>query len=677
MQRVLSVRGLAAVTAVFLVMCLMACGGGGNQVNVASTIILAPTTISLNEGAVTTLSAVVEDAQGNTVAADITFSSNNTSVATVSSGGLVCGGVWDANIINCNATQGSGGVGTATITATTQNNVTATATVYVHERVDSVQAVLTNSCTTMGQQVAIQGLAFSTSAPGCSPSAPCNITNTVGPFTFGSNDTTIVSVSSAGTLTAGTPGATTVSASVSGVNSVGVSYLTCPVVRISVHDANSDNTTFTLNPAATQPLTADVFDSNAQYIKPVLTWTTSSVATATAATGTSGNNPGTVTAVTGGTAYITASCSYPDCNKYIPAQYSQNIVTVNVTQPSPTTVFAASTSSTKLVPISTSSNAPGSAITLPAVPNSLVANSSGTVLFLGSDSSGLMEVDPSSGTVLTVAVNGTIEAISPDGNYLLLSDSAANALRYFIVASQTLASTFPGVTVNSDVYTPDAKFNEWVTGTQLGAALPTGSPSVTTLTNSANALDVIAEGGLTYITSASSAQIAVFSTCNQSQEQLLSATAPTLIKAIPNGTGAVAADSPNLDVISTPIPLSAGCPLTTQSTINSFPLNAGSFTAQQVVVSPDSTQVWIVSNLPDILNFNLSSLTPTTIALAGGATAFNGGLTLDGAHLYVGASDGTVHRIDTATLSDAAQIPVSLPDSNGSPTAPNLVTVLP
>jgi len=676
MQRVLAVQVWTAVAAVIVLSFLVGCGGGGNVTNVASRIVLSPSTISLNEGAVVSLSAVALDAQGNSVAADISFTSNNTTIATVSSGGLICGGVWDANIINCNTTLGPGGVGTAVITATTQNNITATATVYVHEHVDQVQAVLANSCTTMGQTVSISGLAFSTSAPGCSPSAPCNITSTVGPFAFGSNDTSIAVVNSSGTLTAGIPGATTVFASVSGVNSVGVNYLTCPVVRISVHDANSNNTTFTLNPTNTQSLTADVFDSNSQYVKPNLTWGTSSVATATVATGTSGNNPATVTAVTGGTAYITASCSFPDCNKYIAAQYSQNIVTVNVNEPSATTVYAASTSSTKLVPISTSSNTPGAAITLPAVPNSLVAGPDGTILYLGS-SSELMQVGVSSGTVITAAVNGTVVAVSPDGTTVLLSDSAANALHYFNVPNQTVTSTFAGTTVSSDAFTPDGKFNVWVSGTQLGAGLQTGSPVITTLANAANALDIIAEGGLTYVTSASGAQILVLSTCNQTQDQALSGTAPTLVKAIPNGSGAVAADSPSLDVLSTPSPLSQGCPITTQSTINSYPLNAGSFTAQQVLVSSDSTRAWIVSNLPDILSFYLPGLTPTTIPLVGGVSAFNGGLTLDGAHLYVGASDGAVHRIDTATLSDAAQILVFLPDSNGNPTAPNLVAVAP
>jgi hypothetical protein len=685
MQRVSAAPVLAAFAAIFFLIFLPGCGGGSTPSNVVTQIILTPTTVSLNEGAVATLSATAENSAGSPVAADISFTSSSPQIATVSTGGLICGGVWDASFINCNATLGTGGVGQVTITATaTANHVTATATVYVHEKVDQVQAVLTNSCTSMSQTVGISGLAFSTSAPGCSPSAPCNITSTVGPFTFGSNDTSIVSLNgTTGALIAGTPGATTVFASVSGVNSVGARYLTCPVATIQVHSATDSTTSFTLTPGGTQLLTADVFDTNnpPQYIKPTLVWGSSSTATATVAPTGSTNNPGTITAVAPGTAYITASCSFPNCNKNVPAQYSQNIVTATVSGGTNTTVYAASTNSTMLVPFSISTDAPGTAITLPFTPNSIVADPGGLAVYLGS-ASGLMAVNVSTGAVSTASANGTIVAISPDGRFLLLSDSVGNNLNYFSIATTTVTGTQPATTVSSDAYTPDSGFTEWVTGTELGFGLPVATSGTATLPNAANALDIMAQGGLTYITSATAPQILVYSTCNQTQNQGLTLNSPpnnpTLIKAIPNGTGAVAVDSPNIDVISTPSTLSSGCPVTTQSTIHTYPLNAGSFTAQQMFVSPDSSQVWIVPNLPEVLNFSFSSpLTATAVPLAGGAMPLNGGITTDGNNAYFGTSDGTVHRIITSSLTDVAQIAVNLKDSSGNVTPPNLVCVLP
>ncbi len=778
MHRVLAVRGSAALAAIFCLLFLPGCGGSNSSNTKVTTVTITPTSVSLNEGAVSQLSVTAQNSAGTTVAADISFTSSNTAIATVSSGGLICGGVWDANIINCNATQGTAGVGQVTITATaTAYNVSATVTVYVHEPIDQVEAVLSGSCTTMGQPIGISGAAFSTSAPGCSPSAPCNITSTVGPFTFGSNNTTVAASSSgivstfssttdtpsytsggsisgskgqtcnlssfngvtgasatvaltgtntiaagtaltitspgygatiaptsatlsngtatcsgtatvattitSGVMTAQAPGSTSVFASVSGVNSVGTAYTTCPVTYILVHDASSQNTTFTLNPAGTQSLTADVYDSTGTYIQPVLTWGSSSTATATVATGTSGNNPATVTAVAGGTAYITASCSYPTCNVNLPSQYALNLDTVNVTATPSTTVYAAGSNSKLLVPISTATNTAGTAITLPNYPNSIVADPAGKGIYLGS-ATGLMSVAAGATAGTTYGVNGTILAISPDGNYLLISDDVNNNLQYFSTSSGKVVFQQGGLTALSSAYTPDSHFNEWINATvlqtqvgALGAGLQTGNPATTPLSYTPVSLDILAQGGLTFVSSTAAREINVYSTCNQSPNQVLTANSPTLIKAIPNGTGAVAADSPAIDVISTPMPLNANCPVITQSSINSYDLGAGSYTAQQLLMSPDSSRAWIVSNLPDILVFYIPGLTPTNVPLAGGATAFNGGLTIDGAHLWVGTSDNTVHRIDTSSLSDAAQVAVNLTDANGNVTAPNLVCVLP
>ncbi len=768
MQRVSAVPVMAAMAAVFFLSCLVACGGSSTANTTATQLILNPTTFSLNQGAVGTLSVTAENSAGTIVPADITFTSSNTSVATVSTGGLICAGQWDSVFINCTP---NGGVGQVTITATSNNNITGTATAYIHEQVDQVQAVLANNCTSMGQAVSVSGQAFSTTAPGCSLSAPCNITSTVGPFAFGSNDTTIVASSSGivstfnsttnsptyssggtisgtsgqtcnlsnfvgvngatatvaltsantiasgthltitapgsggttppttatlsngsatcsgtatvitsltnGVLTAEVPGVTTVFASVSGVNSVGAPYETCRVAQIMVTNATSGQTSFTLNPGGTQPLTADVYDSTGRYITPTLAWGSSSTAAATVAASGSVSNPGTITAVAPGTAYITASCSFPSCNRFVPAQYSQNIVTATVTGTTGTLVYAASTNSLMLVPFNIATDTPGTAITLPAYPNSIAADPAGVSVYLGTNSSGLMAVNVSSGGVTTYAVNGPIVAVSPDGQYLLISDPAG-AVRYFDVATPAVTGSAPGYTTTSSAYTPDSQSNQWINGTNLGVGLQSAFSGLVSLGYTANALDISAPGGLTYITSASSREINVLSTCNQAENPTLPANAPTLIAKLPNGTGAVAADPPDIDVVTTPLPYNAGCPVTTQSTLVAYPLvQTGSFTAQQIFVTSDSTRAWIVSDLPELLTFDLSNLTPATVALTGSPTPYNGGVTLDGANVYVGTSDGTVHRISTSAMADITQIPVSLKDANGNVTPPNLVVVVP
>ena len=877
MQQFSVVRVLAALLTAICLSLLAACGGGKATTNpVPAQIVLSPTTVSLNEGDVTTISAVAENSSGGIIAADITFTSSNPNIATISTGGSICGGVWDSSFIVCNATIGQGGVGQVTITASS-GGVNATLTVYVHEKVDRVVVTPPSGCVTMGQVVTTSASAFNTSDPGCSPTAPCDITSTVGPIAISSNDPTIVAnsagieptyssatntptytsggtitgssgqtcnlsnftagnasgidptyslatnsptytsggtitgnagqtcslsnfngvtgatatvaltgtntiasgthltitsegsggitppttatlgngtatcsgtanvitalntsvglgfsvvgaaatvtltgantiaagthlnvtasgygattppttatlsngtatcsgtanviaaLTSAGVFTAQNPGSTTVFGSVSGVNSVAVPYLTCPVASIMVHDANSSNTSFTLTVGGTQPLTADVFDTKGQYIKPSITWGSSAIASVKVATGTTGDNPATLTGVAPGTAYITASCSDPDCNKNVGAQYSLNVATAAVSGGTTTTVYAASSNSLSLVPISTSTNTAGTPITLPFPPTSIVVDPSGTTVYLGSASSGLMAVNVSTGVVTTYSVFGAIEAISPDANYLLVSYPPSNSLYYFNASTQTTVFTQSGETTNSSAFTPDSKLSEWLNGTQLGVVIPAISAfRATPLGYTGNALDISGQGGLTYITAATPNGIDVRSTCDRSEVLTFSANSPTLIKAIPNGTGAVAADSPAIDVVTTGT-VQAGCPAAAPNSVASFDLGAGPFNARQIFFSSNSTGAWIVSDLPELLLFDLTNSTPYTIPYAGGATAYNGGITLDGAQVYVGANDGTVHRIDVASHTDTP-IAVNLKDGNGNPVAPNLVYVVP
>jgi hypothetical protein len=335
-----------------------------------------------------------------------------------------------------------------------------------------------------------------------------------------------------------------------------------------------------------------------------------------------------------------------------------------------------------LIPIATSTNTAGTAITLPNLPNSILIDPSGNGVFLGS-SSGVMIYKISSATVSTIALNGRVLAISPDSNYLLISDPVSNTVFYYGITSGLLTSSNAGFTATSSDFVPDSKFNEWVSGTTLAAGLQIGvqlglpGNAFTTLPYTAPALDISAQGGLTYITGNNPGEIDVRSTCNQAEGQVFSVNVPTLIKALPNGTGAVAADSPNLDVVSTPSVLSPGCPLTTQSTISNVPMGAGPFGTRQLFLSSDSSRAWVISDLPQLMYLNLQTLQPVTIPYEGQAIAFSGGITPDTLQVYVGTSDGTVHRIDSTANADVQQIPVNLKDANGNPVVPDLVAVQP
>jgi hypothetical protein len=677
MQRFPAASFVAAlVTALFLSL-LVGCSGTSSTPNAVVKIVLTPTALSMNQGQVGVLSAVAQNAAGGVVAADINFASSNTGLAQISSGGLICAGAWDSNFVTCTPHLGTAGVGQVTITATaaTNSTITATMTLYVHEQVDRVIATAPGNCTSMGQTATMSAVVLSTSAPGCSVANPCDITSTVGPITFGSSDPSIASVSSTGTLTAVKPGGTSVFASVSGVNSVAQPYETCPVSFILVHNATDYTSNFTIAAAGTQALKADVYDIKGTNISPTLTWGSNFPASATVVGGT--GTASTVTGVTPGATMITATCSTPDCNANLPAQYALNPVTVTVSGSGDTTVYAASTSSTSLVPISTANNTAQTAITLPSVPNSILADPSGKKVYLGS-ATNLMQVDKTTGAVTTVAVPGNVVAISSGGTYVVVSDGTGNNV--YVVNSSTGATVFKHpVTTLSAAFTPDSKTTWFFNQTLAFADTVTSTPVQFTLPYVASAVAFNGTGSLAYLTSNTAHQIDVRSSCDRSELQTLASNNPTLVAAIPTGNGVVVADSPNLDVITSTVTpnMAAGCPVSATNSIVSFNLGVGAFAPMQMFLSPDSSHVWIISNLAELVSFNLTTSTPVAIPFANSATPLSGGVRLDGQQLYIGASDGTVHRIDVASNSDAAQITVGLKDSSGKAVNPNLVAVLP
>ncbi len=873
-QRFSTASWVAALLTLLFLSFLTACGGGGTTTSPVAQIVISPASLSMNQGQVVGISAIPQNSTGSVVAADITFTSSNTALANISSGGLICAGAWDANIITCTPNLGTPGVGQVTITATS-GSVSSTMTVYVHEQVDRVVVNSPSTCTSMGMLINPSATAISTSAPGCSPTAPCDITSTVGPITIGSvnpqvaasasgiestfnsvtnsptyssggtitgsagqtcnlsdfsiggslginptfsavtnsptytsggtvsgsggqtctlsnfngvtgalatvaligtntiptgtqltvtatgfgattppttasfsngtatcsgtvnvittltstggvggvtDATATVTLSGSNTIATGTrltitnpgfgavsapttailssgtatcsgtanvitalnnasgfksqnPGATAIYASVSGVNSVAAPFNVCPVASIRVHSASDATTSFTLAPAATQALTAEVLDSSGVAIAPSLTWSSNVPHSASAATASTGSPGGTVTAVVAGTTAITATCSNPDCNIGLPPQYSLNTATVQVTGNTSTKVYAASTNSTSLVPILTDTNTAQTAITLPFVPNSMVASPAGDNIYLGSATT-LMQVATATSAVSTVPIPGSVVAISPDGNYVVISDPTSGAVFVFNVTTSTFAFRNFLVVTSAAAFTPDSK-TSWFFHDNQGYANALSAPSQQfTLPYTAGSIAFHPTGTLGYITTSDTHQIDVRSSCDHSDLQSLAGTAPTLVSTIPTGNGVVVADSPNLDVV-TSSDITGGCPTTATSTLATFDLGVGGFTATQMFVSPDSSKVWLISNLPQLVGFNLNTSTPFSIPFANGATPLSGGVRMDGQQLYIGASDGTVHRIDAATLGDSAQITVGLKDSAGNATNPNLVVVLP
>ena len=229
-----------------------------------TAITLNKTSLALTEQESFQLSAAVspDDATDKTV----TWSSSNTSVATVSQNGLVT----------------AIAVGSATITATAGEKK-ATCTVTVNRRVvpaTSITLDYVNIEIAKGKMVTLHATVL-----------PEDATDKT--VTWKSSNTSVATVNNNGNVTAIKAGTATITASIGGLSASCVVKVIIPVTSIALNITSK-----TLKENDTLKLTATVKPNDAT--NPSVTWTTDNPSVATV------DNVGTVTALSEGTAIITA-----------------------------------------------------------------------------------------------------------------------------------------------------------------------------------------------------------------------------------------------------------------------------------------------------------------------------------------------------------------------------------
>ncbi|MBZ5629569.1 MAG: Ig-like domain-containing protein [Acidobacteriia bacterium] len=626
-----------------LMIALAGCGGGGSSstVNTPSSIAVSPAVLSLNLGDVVSASGTLVNSSGTAIAnpPTITFSSSNTSVVTVSSSGAVCAGKWDTNFIVCDTTGFQ--PGTANITLTS-GSITATIPVYTHLHVDRVTASpAVVDCVSSGQTQQMSAKALSNGV---------DITSSVGPFSWSTLSVDVGTIDANGLVTAKTPGETGIVATVGNVKSAAATWITCPVQSINVHLASGPDTTFSLGAAGnTVSLAADLLDKHGNSISAPLNWSSSQASVANV------NSAALVTAAGPGTVGITASCA-GSCNVNLASVYS-NVVKGTVAGTSATTIYAAGTSSTSLVPIDSITNAAGTAIALPSTPNSFLFDAIGTTGYLGS-SGGLMELDASTNTVTqNVGLAGSVLAVSPDGNRVIVAGSNIVYVVGVGTGITSEASAIVGATAAD--FTPDSRGAYVVAGNAL-YFWSSGSFRILGLGGVANDVKLLANGAFAYLAGgAAGPAVTARAVCDNSlADTVTTAGTPSLVRSQVDASQVLAVDSSGMDVV-TPATTRVGCPPTLSDTLTRVDFGVGAFTARQLFLLPDGSKAFVTSGLGQLLGLNTSTLTPFTIPLVGGASPFTGGTTLDGKTIYLGASDNKVHRIDAAAGADVQQIGVS------------------
>jgi hypothetical protein len=682
------------------------------------TVFIAPSNnSSLEIGNTLQFTASGRNSSGGTISLGITFSSSNTTVLTIAASGLACGGQW--NSLSAPTVCTPGPSGTAVVTASLDGVSSTPVTVYVHEHVDSIAITPVqtpaNPCLSQGQSLTYQAKAFSHGN---------DVSSTVGPFLWVQGTSTIVTLNSSSVglppnqilnqaiATAAAPGLTQISVSAAGVSSPPVDFETCPVQSITLLVDGSSATSYTLPNGSSKKITATVTDTMGMNLSKVtLTYSSSQPAVLTVSPGAVELGPaGTIATTLAGGSDVTVSCTPPSCNAGIgpPAPATGSVLPIypnstlaftvtkgTSTTAQSTTAFVTSTGcatnfncGTNLVPIAIPANTVGASLVLPGPPNSLLFNRAGTKVYAGSRS-GLMVLDPTANPISVVpfpAVTGKVLAVSPNGNLLVVSDtvSSPNQVYIFNQASTANIVNLPISGVTAAAFSPDSLKVYMLAGSTLYVYSTLEALKTIELSAPANDVTFLPVGAFAYIAGGVKSGVTSRETCTDGDAgSVTTFGTPLAIQPTLDGTHLLALDPPGIDVITattTPV----GCPpaVNTSPTVPFVNLGQGQFTPIKFLLSTDGQKAYILaSNIGAVLVYTVSSGTSSAIALVGDALPLDADLTVDGTELYVSASDGTVHQIDTGLGSDMAQIhqPAGFNFCTSLPTSclPDLIAIRP
>jgi hypothetical protein len=375
--------------------------------------------------------------------------------------------------------------------------------------------------------------------------------------------------------------------------------------------------------------------------------------------------------------------------------------------------------------IPTSTDVAGSPLSLPTPPNSLLFDGAGDKAYVGSEfgaqlitvsnigSNTMNPFSPLPAPATTLgALTGKILAVSPNGNLALFADNVSNPNQVYLVNTGASPVTTTPLNISSAItaaFSPDG-LKAFILGNggdtlyiystlqALQPAITLPAPATAVVFNSTGSFALLAGGS-------APGAVSVYNTCDNSTVTLNPATlvppptplpaTPIFLKLVPGGnvTQGTAfipdlnpvgldfffgVDNTGVDIFatnSTQPPTTALCPQsvalaasTTKNLPVHIPLDQGTFHPINFFVSPDVTQVYIVTSDLGVLLYNFSTGAVQKIPLSGDAAPVAADITVDGSLIYVAGTDGKLHQLVTATATEQ-EMPVSffaLPDSSNS-----------
>ena len=676
-----------------LILGLTSCGGDGSGSGGGSssnTLVIIPTNtsnkvsnLSVPFGDVQGVFVQLQDSSGSalTISGSVTWTTDSSTIAGVTTNGTlcssdastqttcICGGQWQNNNVDCIPPSTTS---TTKITAKLSSGETASISVLVHARVSRIEITTptTTDCTSSTGTLQLNARAVDANGN------TVNLDSSA--FTWFSGDASIATVDTNGLVTAANPGKNNIYASVRNTTSSPYAFATCAVKSLNLHLLNSTDTSFTVDKSTTQTLSVDVLDTKGKAIsitgsRLIFTSNVPGIVTV--------DQTGIVATPGSGNAGVVVSCSPSICNSGYNSVFS-NVISASVNGTGTPQVLATNSSGTSLIPIDTSTNTAGTAITLPYNPNSLIYARSGTKAYLGSGTT-LMSYDPNAGTVTSLSnLPGTVVGVSNNAQYVVIYDSNVNSVTVFNASSTVIQDRFtvsgipnPCKTATSDncphaSFTPDNQTTYVVAGSNLYVSNPSATLKTIPLGTTANDLAVTAQGSFVFAANGDST-VVPYATCNNSKISggVVTPSAPLQrILSSVDGSALYGVASPNVNIIS-PTTNGVGCVPSLTTTLNAVDLGQGTFNTKQVLLSTRGDRLYVLTGGNNIVGYDKTSNAGFAMSLSGSANGLSGDVTPDGSKLYIGGSDNNVHYFDTSTNTESGTVSVTF--------TPDLVAVRP
>lgn len=305
-----------------------------------------------------------------------------------------------------------------------------------------------------------------------------NISCMAGHLNYTPQSSAIVTIDQNGVATAQAPGSTIINSSLTNAGSSAGFFSTCPPAKIALSapiGTGGSSTNVVVNQNFTQPITAIVTDKNGV----TLTGVTLQYISTTPTTLPNGSSA-SITPIFPGAASVTALCVPSSCN---PSPFNQiglfgngeqvvsNPLTVTTPGTNSSFLYIASTQSLYVVPVDFTTTTIGAPVRLPYQPNSMVISDDGSNIYMGS-STELMVFSAFSNAVTRedLTVPGTVLAVSPDSNTVVIADTARQLV--YLEASSGGLSTQYGLGTSNPVglhaqFTPDGSTVYITAGNQL------------------------------------------------------------------------------------------------------------------------------------------------------------------------------------------------------------------